>query len=65
MTTLPLLELIVADEAFELENVLLPLLSVVKALVMESPYIAVIEELAKFVKGAGLLIIVPLLVLVL
>ena len=43
MTTLPLLELIVADEAFELENVLLPLLSVVKALVMVSPYIATVS----------------------
>ena len=35
--TLPLLELIVADEVFELANVLVPLLSVVKAFVMESP----------------------------
>ena len=45
--TLPLLELIVAEEVFELENVLVPLLSVVKVFVIESPYIAVIEELAK------------------
>ena len=35
--TLPLLELIVADEVFELANVLVPLLSVVKVFVMESP----------------------------
>tara|TARA_Y100000022_G_scaffold134083_1_gene116495 strand:- start:101 stop:238 length:138 start_codon:yes stop_codon:yes gene_type:complete len=35
--TLPLPELIVADEVFELENVLAPLLSVVKEFVMESP----------------------------
>ena len=57
--------MIVADEVFELANVLVPLLSVVKALVIVSPYMAVIAELAKFVEGAGLFMIVPLLILVL
>ena len=49
----------------ELENVFAPLLSVVKLLDTESPYITANDALEKLVEGVGLLIIDPLLVLVL
>ena len=62
---MPFDELIVAELVLELENVLAPLLSVVKLLDTESPYITANDALEKLVEGEGLLIIDPLLVLVL